>query len=221
MIFTAKAILFDMDGVLVDSTAAVARVWRAWATEHGFDPKHVIAHAHGRRSIETVRALAPHLDAERENIRVEQMEIDDKDGVISLPGAAELLNSLPPERFGIVTSATHALAEARLGFAGLPIPTRFVGGEDVLDGKPSPEPYLKGAVLLGFRPEECLVFEDAPAGIAAARAAGMQVIALHTTCPVHELNGAEAILESLAEVKADFHDGIITLRANVVSAQKK
>src|SRR6266567_4069153 len=212
MIFTAKAILFDMDGVLVDSTAAVARVWRAWATEHGFDPKHVIAHAHGRRSIETVRALAPHLDAERENIRVEQMEIDDKDGVISLPGAAELLNSLPPERFGIVTSATHALAEARLGFAGLPIPTRFIGGEDVLDGKPSPEPYLKGAALLGFRPEECLVFEDAPAGIAAARAAAIPVFALHSTCRVRGVDRAEANFECSAAGNAWFNAGIMAMR---------
>jgi sugar-phosphatase len=219
LIFTAKAILFDMDGVLVDSTAAVARVWRGWAIENGLDPERVIAHAHGRRSIETVLALAPHLDAERENIRIEQMEIDDKDGVIALPGAVELLRSLPMERFAIVTSATRPLAEARMGYAGLPIPKgRFVGGDDVLHGKPSPEPYLKGAALLGFTPEECLVFEDAPAGISAARAAGMRVIALHTTCAAHELNAAEVILASLAEVQAQFHDGVITLHTNVVSA---
>ncbi len=219
LVFTVKAILFDMDGVLVDSTAAVARVWRVWATKHGFDPGHVIAHAHGRRSIETVRALAPHLDAERENIRVEQMEIDDKDGVIALPGAVELLRSLPPERYAIVTSATRPLAEARMGYAGLPIPKgRLVGGDDVQHGKPSPEPYLKGAALLGFTAGECLVFEDAPAGVAAARAAGMRVIALHTTCPAHELHAAEAVVASLAEVKAQFHDEIITLHANAVSA---
>jgi sugar-phosphatase len=219
LIFTVKAILFDMDGVLVDSTAAVARVWRAWSIEHGLDPERVIAHAHGRRSIETVRALAPHLDAEHENIKVEQMEIEDKDGVIALPGAAELLRSLPPERFAIVTSATRPLAEARMGYAGLPIPKgRFVGGDDVQNGKPSPEPYLKGAALLGFMPEECLVFEDAPAGIAAARGAGMRAIALHTTCPVRELRAAEAVVASLAEIKGQFHDGAITLHANAVSA---
>src|SRR5258708_4124744 len=220
MIFPAKAILFDMDGVLIDSTPAVARVWRAWAMEHGFDPGRVIAHAHGRRSIETVRALAPHLDAARENIRVEQMEIDDKDGVIPLPGAAELLHRLPQERFAIVTSATRPLAEARMGYAGLLIPKRFICAEDVVHGKPSPEPYLKGAEMLGFAPDECLVFEDAPAGIAAARTAGMRVIALHTTAPVHELQAAETVVASLAEVKAQFHDGVITLRADAVSMQE-
>jgi sugar-phosphatase len=147
------------------------------------------------------------------------MEIDDKDGVIAMPGAAELLRGLPPERVAIVTSATRALAEARMGYAGLLIPKgRFVGGEDVQHGKPSPEPYLKGAALLGFMPGESLVFEDAPAGIAAARAAGMRVIALHTTCPAHELNAAEVVVASLADVKAQFHDGIITLHANAVSA---
>lgn len=220
MIFSAKAILFDLDGVLVDSAPAVERVWRGWAIERGFDPGLVIAQAHGRRSVETIRALAPHLDAERENIRVEQMEIEDKDGVIPLPGAAELLRSLPPERFAIVTSATRALAEARMGYAGLPIPTRFICAEDVIHGKPSPEPYVKGAALLGFAPGECLVFEDAPAGIAAARAAAMQVIALHTTHPVRELAAAETVLASLAEVKAQFREGVVTLRANTVSMQK-
>ena len=220
MIFTAKAILFDMDGVLVDSASAVERVWRAWATEYGYDPERVVAQAHGRRSIETIRELAPHLDPERENLRVEQMEIEDKDGVVPLPGAAELLRNLPLGRFAIVTSATHALAEARLGFAGLPIPPRFIGGDDVVHGKPSPEPYLKGATLLGFTPDECLVFEDAPAGIAAARAAGMRVIALHTTCPARELKGADAVLASLAEVKMQFHEGIITLHADTVCVQE-
>lgn len=219
MIFSAKAILFDLDGVLVHSAPAVERVWRAWAMEHCFDPGRVIAQAHGRRSIETIHALAPHLDVERENIRVEQMEIADQDGVIPLPGAAELLRSLPSERCTIVTSATRALAQARMGYAGLPIPERFICGEDVIHGKPSPEPYLKGAALLGFAPDECLVFEDAPAGIASGRAAGMRVIALHTTSPAHELTAAETVLASLAEVKAQFYEGAITLHVGAVSLQ--
>jgi mannitol-1-/sugar-/sorbitol-6-phosphatase len=211
MIFSTKAILFDMDGVLINSAPAVERVWHAWALAHGLDPVHVVAQAHGRRSIETIRAIAPELDAEKENIAVEQMEIDDKDGVTALPGAAGLLSILPADRFAIVTSATLPLALARLGYAGLPVPQRIITADDVVHGKPSPEPYLKGAALLGFAASDCLVFEDTPAGIASGRAAGAQAIALHTTYPVSALQSADAIVASLAAVKAEFIAGTITL----------
>ncbi len=204
--FMCKAILFDLDGVLVDSTPAVARVWGAWAIQHGFDPKVVIAHAHGRRSIETIRALAPEMDAEKENIIVERMEIAEKEGVVALPGAAEILRMLPPERFAVVTSATRALALARLRYAGLPAPQNLVSANDVVKGKPLPEPYLKGAELLGFAASDCLVFEDAPAGIKSARAAGMRVLALTTTYPPDELGDADALLASLAEVKPAWNE---------------
>src|SRR5262249_23033957 len=153
-------VLFDMDGVLIDSAPAVERVWRKWALAHHLDPDRVVAHAHGRRSVETLRAVAPHMDAERENVNVEQMEIDDKDGVTALPGAAVLLHRLPPSRLAVVTSATRPLAAARLGYAGLSIPSHMVTADDVVHGKPSPEPYLKGANVLGFSASDFLVFED-------------------------------------------------------------
>jgi sugar-phosphatase len=209
MIFSTKAILFDMDGVLMDSTPSVERVWRAWATTHGFDPDEVAGQAHGRRSIETVRALAPELDAEKENVLVEQMEIDDKEGVTALPGAAELLRQLPSERFAIVTSATRPLAVARLGYAGIPVPLNMITAEDVIHGKPSPEPFLKGAALLGVAPADCLVFEDTPAGIASGRAAGMRAVALQTTYPSHQLQAANAIIRNLADVKVTWRDDSI------------
>lgn len=211
MIFSAKAILFDMDGVLMDSTPSVERVWRTWAARHGLDPERVASQAHGRRSIETIRAVAPELDAETENVIVEQMEIDDKEGVTALPGAAELLAHLPPERFAIVTSATRPLAVARLGYAGIPVPHHIITANDVIHGKPSPEPFLKGADLLGFAPADCLVFEDSPAGIASARSAEMKAIALQTTYPADQLQSAHAIIGNLADVKANVHNGNITL----------
>ena len=200
-----------MDGVLMDSTPSVERVWRTWAAQHGLDPDRIAPLAHGRRSIETIRAVAPELDAEKENVIVEQMEIDDKDGVMALPGAAELIAHLPPERFAIVTSATRPLAVARLGYAGIPVPRRMITADDVTHGKPSPEPFLKGAALLGFAPEDCLVFEDSPAGIASARSAGMKAIALQTTYPADQLQAANVIIGSLADVKATLRDAGIAL----------
>jgi sugar-phosphatase len=198
-----------MDGVLVNSGNAVERVWRKWALAHNLDPAYVVEHAHGRRSAETLRVVAPELEADQENLKVEQMEIEDKEGVVAVPGAIELLSSLPQDRFTIVTSATPALAFARLQHVGIPVPNRFISADDVVHGKPSPEPYLKGAALLGFAPEDCLVFEDTPAGIRAAKAAGMRVIALQTTYPTEELTAADAIVKSLAEVEARLEEDTI------------
>jgi mannitol-1-/sugar-/sorbitol-6-phosphatase len=209
--FTCRAILFDLDGVLVDSTPAVARVWSAWAIQHGFDPKVAVATAHGRRSIETIRLLAPHLDAEKENVRVERMEIEAKEGVVALRGAADLLRALPAERFAVVTSATRALALARLRYAGLPAPANLVSADDVSLGKPSPEPYLKGAALVAMPPADCLVFEDVPNGITAARAAGMRVIALKTTFTAGELAQADVVVDTLADIRAEWSSEMISL----------
>lgn len=209
VLFTCQAILFDLDGVLVDSTQAVERVWRIWAAQRQLDPALVLEHAHGRRTIETVRIVAPQLDADHETASIENMEIADKEGIVAIPGAPELLQALPPDRFLIVTSATRALAAARLRYAGLPVPERLVSADDVRDGKPSPQPYLKGASLLGFAPQDCLVFEDTPAGVESGKAAGMRVIALSTTYPAKELKMADAVLNSLAEVRARIQDGML------------
>ena len=209
---TCQAVLFDLDGVLVDSTPAVARVWTRWAVAHGIDPQRTIAHAHGRRTIETVRALAPELNAEEENLRVEQMEIEDKEGVTALAGASLLLTTLPQNRFAIVTSATSPLARARIGYADLPLPEHLVTADDVTEGKPSPEPYLKGAALLGFAPQDCIVVEDAPAGIVSAHQAGMRVIALPNTYPIDELAGSTAIVSSLEYLEVQMRHGSLQLQ---------
>jgi sugar-phosphatase len=189
---TCGAILFDLDGVLVDSTPAVIRVWSRWAVARGFDPNEVVGRAHGRPSIATIRDYLPHANAEAENREVERGEIEDLDGVVPLPGARELLSVLPPDRWTVVTSCTRRLAQTRLRAAGLPIPDRLVTCDDIKNGKPDPEPYLKGASLLGISPKDCIVVEDAPAGIRAGKAAGARVIACRTTAGEAELRGAGA-----------------------------
>jgi mannitol-1-/sugar-/sorbitol-6-phosphatase len=186
------ALLFDLDGVLIDSTPAVTRVWSRWAIAHGFDPDDVVRKAHGRPSVATIRDYLPHADHEAENREVERGEIEDLEGVVFLPGARELLVALPPDRWTIVTSCTRPLAEVRLRAAGLPIPSRLLTSDDVNNGKPDPEPYLKGASLLGVAAKDCVVVEDAPAGIRAGKAAGARVIACRTTASEPELEAAGA-----------------------------
>jgi sugar-phosphatase len=200
-----RGILFDLDGVLVDSTPAVARVWAWWAREHGFDPDEVVKKAHGRPSITTIRELLPDSDHEAENREVERREIADVEGVVPLPGAMELLQALPLDRWAIVTSCTRALAGVRIGAAGLPKPKYLVTSTDVKHGKPDPEPYLKGAQLLGVPAGECIVIEDAPAGIRAGKAAGARVLALRTTASDAELRqaGADWIIDDCAELFLD------------------
>lgn len=199
------AVLFDLDGVLIDSTPAVTRVWATWAREHGLDPEQVVHDAHGRPSIETVREFLPHMDAETENREIERREIEDIGGVIPLPGALNLLSTLPPGRWTIATSATRDLAVVRLRAAELPSPAKFITASDIVEGKPKPEPYLKAAALLGYLAEQCVVIEDVAAGIRAGKAAGARVIALRTTVPESELRqaGADYVANSCAEITVE------------------
>src|SRR2546421_5726673 len=187
-----RGVLFDLDGVLVDSTPAVARVWAAWAREHGLEPDEVVRKAHGRPSINTIRELLPHADHATEDREVERREIADVEGVIPLPGAMDLLQALPLERWAIVTSCTRALAGVRISAARLPKPKHLVTATDVKHGKPDPEPYLKGAQILGVPAGECIVIEDAPAGIRAGKEAGARGLALRPTAGDAQLPPAGA-----------------------------
>jgi sugar-phosphatase len=199
--FQCAAVLFDLDGVLVDSTASVTRVWTHWAREHALDPAHVIEIAHGRRTIDTVELLAPDLDATSETNLIEAREIADTDGLRSFDRALGLLASLPANRWAVVTSGTRALATARLSAAGLPVPAALITADEVSNGKPNPEPYLKGAAALGISPETCLVIEDAPSGIEAAHAARMKAIAVPTTYPIEQLRNADLLVAKLADLE--------------------
>jgi sugar-phosphatase len=187
-----RALLFDMDGVLVDSTPAVARVWTVWANRFGLNPAEVVRQAHGRPSIATIRELLPSADHRAEDQAIEKAEIEDIEDIVALPGTKQLLDALPPDRFAVVTSATHPLAVVRLQAAGFAIPKHLVTASDIQRGKPDPEPYLRGAQILGIPPVDCVVIEDAPAGIQSGKAAGSRVLALRTTTPDLALKAAGA-----------------------------
>lgn len=203
-----EGLLFDLDGVLIDSTPAVARVWTKWAIAHGFDPEETVRCAHGRPSIATIRDLLPNADAAKENEVVLRGEIEDTEGVVALAGASDLLKSVPLDRWALVTSCARPLAEVRLHKAGLPIPEKMITSDDVRIGKPDPEPYLKGAALLGVPASKCIVFEDAPAGIRSGKSAGALVMALRTTAPDHELEqaGADWIITAYSELAVTSSD---------------
>jgi mannitol-1-/sugar-/sorbitol-6-phosphatase len=196
-------VLFDLDGVLVDSTPAVARCWARWSQLHGFNAEVVVRRAHGRPSMVTLRELLPNADHEAEDRQMERWEIEDTDGVIPLPGVLSLLQALPADRWAIVTSCTRPLAEVRIRVAGLPRPKHLVTSADVQRFKPDPDPYLKGAELLKLAPTYCLVVEDAPAGIRSGKASGASVLALRTTevDPLLSAAGADWIVNDLASVR--------------------
>lgn len=200
-----KGLLFDMDGVLISSIGSVERCWKRWAKLYNVPDAENFQVPHGVRATDVIRMLKPQFsDAEvAEGLRIiEDMEVDDTDGLAVLPGAKALLSSLPADRWAIVTSATHRLTLARLAAAGLPVPDRLISAEMVKRGKPDPEPYRRGAELLGLAPADCVVVEDAPSGVGAGLAAGSRVLGVTTTHPADELDGATWIAASLEQVQA-------------------
>lgn len=201
LVLRCSAVLFDLDGVLVDSEPVVVRTWNRWAARHKLEIPDLVRRAHGRRSIETVREVAPQLDAEVEVRWLEGIETSDAEGLVIMPGAAELFQAIPHERRAVVTSGGRALAEFRLAAIGLTAPAVLISAEDVERGKPAPDGYLLAAERLGAAPGECVVIEDTPAGIAAGRAAGATVLAVATTFPPAEVHQAHVVLPSLAAVE--------------------
>ncbi len=198
-----RGILFDMDGVLVSSIGSVERTWKVWAEARGIDPATAIHAAQGRRAIETVRLLRPDLNDVEELEWLERMEIEDKVGLEALAGVERILETLPEKYWTVVTSATERLARSRMEHGGIRVPARFVTAEMVRLGKPDPEPYRKGADLLGLPPADCLVIEDSASGAIAGRAAGCTVLATLYSQSLENLRAADWIVDSLEEVHVE------------------
>lgn len=194
------AFLFDMDGTVLNSIAAAERVWTKWAERHGLDVANFLPTIHGKRAIETIGALGlPGVDARAEAEALLKAEAIDLDGIVPIPGAVAFLKSLPPERWAIVTSAPRELAMLRIHAAGIPVPAMMVTGEDVAHGKPAPDCFLLAAEHLGVAARDCLVFEDAPAGIAAGEASGASVMVIAAT-HVHPMVTPHPMIHSYDEV---------------------
>jgi mannitol-1-/sugar-/sorbitol-6-phosphatase len=202
-----KALLFDMDGILISSLGSVERSWTKWALLRGIDPAHAISLAHGRRAIETAAMLRPDLDAEAELRLIEEIEVGDGEGIQVLPGVMELLSRLPLDRWAVVTSATEKLARMRLAAAGLPLPRHLVTADSIPQGKPDPAPYAAGAALLGLAPEDCVVFEDSPAGVQSGRAAGCTVVGTTFSHSAEALAVANYLVRDLTQVNIEILDG--------------
>jgi sugar-phosphatase len=197
-------LLFDLDGTLVDSRIVVARHWAVFAERHGLELAPILAVCHGRRSADTIAEVAPALDAKAEAAVLDAGEEIDVDGLVVVDGAPELLARLDPARWGVVTSGHRSLAVRRLEAVGLPVPDVLVTGDAVEHGKPHPEGFLRAAALLGVEAAACVVVEDAPAGIAAGRAAGACVVAVSTTHPAEVLRDADVVVSDLRGLEQVF-----------------
>ena len=212
-----RAVLFDLDGVLVESREATERVWMAWARKNGVGEEELRSAMHGVRSVEVVRTVRPELDAEAEAAGIEEAQAVDTEGLRAIPGAAAALSALREDRVAVVTSATRRLAAARLAAAGIAPPAVMVTAEEVTRGKPDPEGYLAAADRLGVDPAEALVVEDAPPGIEAGRAAGAAVVGVTSTHVAPELGAADVVIETLEELPGVLErefDAAAVLRAN-------
>ena len=214
-----RGILFDMDGVLVSSLGSVERSWTNWAEARGIDPALAIRTAHGRRAIETVRMLRPDLNDEQELKWLEDMEVEDNDGLEILKGVRAILEALPEKYWTVVTSATDRLARSRMQFGGIPVPERIITADMVTRGKPDPEPYRRGAEILGLRPEECLVIEDSASGAKAGHAAGCKVLATLFSHSLESLSHADWIVDSLEHVSVGIVDDQVELEFEPVARE--
>jgi mannitol-1-/sugar-/sorbitol-6-phosphatase len=219
MILHIRGILFDMDGVLVSSLGSVERSWTKWAEKNGVDPAAAIRTAHGRRAIESVRLLRPDLNDEEELRYIENLEVEDNEGLEILKGVKPILEALPEKYWTVVTSATERLARARMRDGGVSVPARIVTADMVTRGKPDPEPYRRGAELLGLEPEECLVIEDSASGAKSGHAAGCKVLATLFSHSLESLSAADWIVKSLEDVQVRLANDLIEVQFEAIARE--
>ena len=200
-----------MDGILISSIGSVERSWTKWAILRGVDPVLARVTAHGRRAVETIARLRPDLDSNAELTMIENLEIADNEGLTILPGVLDLLAALPANRWTVVTSATERLTRIRLAAGGISVPEKLVTADQVTRGKPHPEPFLKGAALLGVEPAECVVFEDSSSGAEAGRAAGCTVVATTFSHPAEALDAAHYLVRDLTGIRVEYAGDQIVL----------
>lgn len=214
MRFEVDAILFDIDGTLVDSTSAVNRSWSTWAQRRGLDPQEILVVCHGRRAADTLADFVPADQVADAEAELHALEMADLDSVVALPGAVQLLSTLPEHRWAAVTSGDRELMPARLAAAGVPVPHTMVTAEDVSVGKPDPSGYLLAAERLGVDPTRCLVVEDAPAGLKAGLAAGGRVLAVATSHTAAEVaDFAHAVVPDLSACAVEIAEATDSISA--------
>jgi mannitol-1-/sugar-/sorbitol-6-phosphatase len=219
VVVRARGILFDMDGVLISSLGSVERSWEKWALSRNLDPAVAIRTAHGRRAIETIRLLRPDLNDLAELEWIEEMEVADNVGLEILAGVRPILASLPEKFWTVVTSATDRLARSRMAHGGVPVPARIVSADMVALGKPNPEPYLKGAAILGLAPADCLVIEDSASGATSGHAAGCKVLATLFSHSLASLVDANWVVRSLEDVRVRIEGDTIAVSFTPVSRE--
>jgi sugar-phosphatase len=211
-LLTCRALLFDLDGTLIDSSARIRRLWQWWAARHGIEYESLVGIILGRTAVETIQIVAPQLVAEREIDALETEEVSDMHDVTAYPGALDLLKRLDGAPWAIVTSGSARVANARIRHVALPQPPVLITADQIQYGKPAPEPYLLAASQLGVKPQDCVVVEDAPVGLAAGKAAGMRVVAIASTHPREELKDADAVVGSLGSIDLHADGATILLR---------
>ncbi|ORZ18741.1 HAD-superfamily hydrolase subfamily IA, variant 3 [Absidia repens] len=216
-----KGVIFDLDGTMVDSTALVIKHWYNFAEQEGLDPVKILATSHGRRTIETIAEWVPEKATQEYVDEMEKNLAEETDGLKVLPGVMALLDCIPLGKWGICTAATSLIAKKRLQQCGLPVPESLSTGDKVSRGKPDPEGYLNAAELLGVAPSDCLIFEDAPAGVQSGKAAGMTVIACTTTHTADQLKeaGADHIVSYLSDVSISvLGDGTFGVKVDLLES---